>query len=169
MELTTCLTQLAHQAAAIAALTQGFTPEQAHWKPTPEMWSVVEVVNHLYDEEREDFRAHLRAVLAEPTEPWTRIDPQGWVTQCHYNARDLAESLNQWLAERQESLAWLRGLGEVNWDKTIAAPWGPIRAGDLLAAWVAHDVLHLRQLVELRWVIGAQAAEPYSPQYAGDW
>ncbi len=42
-------------------------------------------------------------------------------------------------------------------------------AGDLLAAWVAHDVLHLRQLVELRYAYLVEEAQPNSVGYAGEW
>ena len=45
----------------------------------------------------------------------------------------------------------------------------PLTAGDLLVAWTAHDVLHLRQLTELRYALIARAGKPFSPAYAGDW
>ena len=48
--------QLTQQAQTIRALVTGVSAEQARWKPTPEDWSLLEVINHLYDEEREDFR-----------------------------------------------------------------------------------------------------------------
>ena len=48
-------------------------------------------------------------------------------------------------------------------------PWGKLTAGDLLASWAAHDLLHLRQLNELRYAYLIQVAAPYSVRYAGDW
>jgi len=39
----------------------------------------------------------------------------------------------------------------------------------LFVAWVAHDLLHLRQLVELKWAYGQTQYAPYSAGYAGDW
>jgi hypothetical protein len=71
--------------------------------------------------------------------------------------------------ERENSLMWLRELSNPNWENTYTASWGSIRAGDLMVAWVAHDILHLRQLVELKWAYGLTQYAPYSPQYAGDW
>jgi len=38
-----------------------------------------------------------------------------------------------------------------------------------MAAWVAHDLLHLRQLVELHYAWTVAKAAPYSLQYAGEW
>jgi hypothetical protein len=73
------------------------------------------------------------------------------------------------LTARLDSLEWLLGLGEEDWTREHQAPFGAIRAGDLLAAWVAHDVLHMRQLVELKYTYLVRAMEPYRVKYAGDW
>lgn len=169
MNLHAQIERLAGQAQTIRSLTDGLTAEQAGWKPTAESWSVVEVINHLYDEEREDFRAHLATILAGPTAPWTPIDPQGWVTQRRYSERDLAQSAANFMRERERSLAWLRGLTVADWDVSHPTPWGAITAGDLLASWAAHDLLHVRQLVELRWGILVNAVAPYQVRYAGEW
>ena len=80
-----------------------------------------------------------------------------------------ARALDAFLRERAASLEWLRGLHEPNWDATYHARWGVLRAGDLLAAWLAHDHLHVRQLNELHYAYLAQQAAPYSVEYAGDW
>ena len=45
-------------------LIAGLAPEQARWKPDPASWSAVEVINHLYDEEREPLTA-LRRLLRD--------------------------------------------------------------------------------------------------------
>ena len=93
----------------------------------------------------------------------------GWVTARQYNARELAPSLAGFLAARQESLAWLESLASPDWQASYEAPWGEITAGDLLASWVAHDLLHLRQLVELRWFLTTKELVPHHVEYAGAW
>jgi hypothetical protein len=47
--------------------------------------------------------------------------------------------------------------------------FGRLSAGDMLMSWVAHDLLHLRQLVELHYAYHKQQAQPYDIGYAGDW
>ena len=42
-------------------------------------------------------------------------------------------------------------------------------AGDLLAAWSAHDALHLRQISKRLYQIAQRDAGSYSVQYAGEW
>jgi hypothetical protein len=44
-----------------------------------------------------------------------------------------------------------------------------MRAGDMLAAWVAHDLLHMRQLVELHRTYTVTQLAPYDTRYAGEW
>jgi hypothetical protein len=169
MDLNYFIEVLDQNADRIRALMAGIDDELARWKPSAEAWSILEVINHLYDEERHDFPERVDYALHRPGESWPKIDPQGWVTERRYNERDLAESVQNFLDRRQESLAWLRSLSDPNWDTVYSAPFGEIRAGDLFASWVAHDLLHMRQLVELHWAYTTMKLAPYSTQYAGDW
>jgi len=162
--------QLEAQAGIIRELVQGVAHEQAAWKPAPERWSILEVVVHLLDEEREDFRVRLGLLLRDPKADWPPIDPQGWVTQREYAKRDLGETLKAFLKEREDSLAWLKGLESPAWDNVKTHPAaGALSAGDMLASWVAHDLLHIRQLAKLHYDYVRRLAEPYSVAYAGDW
>lgn len=170
MNIGDLIARLSRQAERLRALVEGTDDEQARWKPDLDSWSILEVVNHLLDEEREDFRVRLDILLHRPGDPWPRIDPQGWVNARHYNSRDLAASLEAFLVERRQSLVWLRGLAGVDLDASGDAPWGePITAGDMAAAWVSHDLLHMRQLVELQWANTQRDLAPYQSYYAGDW
>ncbi|GAB4542807.1 MAG: DinB family protein [Anaerolineae bacterium] len=169
MDLDRVVSQMARNAQAIRTFVQGITDHEARWKPDADSWSMLEVINHLANEEREDFRARVDLTLHRPGEAWTGIDPEGWVTERGYNQRDLEQSLARFLSAREESLDWLRGLAQPEWEREREASFGRIRAGDLLASWVAHDLLHLRQLVELRWAYWVAQAEPYEVGYAGVW
>jgi hypothetical protein len=86
-----------------------------------------------------------------------------------YNDRDLEESLELFLSERQASLEWLETLGEHEWEATYKMPFGSIRAGDMFASWVAHDLLHMRQLVELHRAYMLELVAPFDVTYAGPW
>lgn len=167
MRLDLVRRELAQGAETIAALVAGVSPDEAHRRPTPDAWSLLEVLCHLHDEEREDFRPRLDVVLHRPQEIWAPIDPAGWVTARRYHERDLQEALRGFLAER--SLAWLGGLVAPEWGREYEASFGRISAGDLLASWAAHDLLHTRQLVELRRARLLTLTEPCRTQYAGDW
>ena len=163
------MTQLKTQGQAIRALVTGLTEEQARWKPAPETWSILEVLNHLIDEEIYDFRAHLAHILHTPDQPWPEIDPVGWVSQRQYNEKDLHESLIRFKAEREGSLNWLAELPSPDWDAAVTDPRGTLSAGDMMTSWLAHDLLHLRQLIELRYQITTNTSRPYKIDYAGKW
>lgn len=169
MDFEQLVQRMANTAESIAVLVLGAAEPQVAWKPDARSWSILEVVNHLYDEEKEDFRARLDIILHHPGRPWSRIDPEGWVLARNYNGRDLKESLDNFLGERQASLQWLKTLSDPNWGAVYAAPFGPITAGDMFAAWAAHDLLHLRQLVELHFAYTLYLARPHWVDYAGPW
>jgi hypothetical protein len=161
--------QMLVNAERIQVLVQGVSSDQARWKPDDVSWSILEVIGHLYDEERLDFRVRLDFTLHRPGQPWLAINPQGWVQEHRYNEGELQELLGGFLTAREDSVRWLRGLLSPNWEVVYEAPFGQIRAGDLLAAWVAHDLLHMRQLVELHWGYLVKEVEPYQVVYAGEW
>jgi hypothetical protein len=169
MDLASQIARLAADAQAITALVEATTDAQARWRPGPEDWSILEVICHLADEEREDFRMRLDYTLHRPGAPWPPTDPQGWVTERGYNEHDLASALADFRAERARSIAWLESLAVPDWDSSYSTRFGPLCAGDLLASWVAHDLLHLRQLVELHWAWTNRAVAPYETRYAGEW
>jgi hypothetical protein len=169
MDIDYCTRQLHDNAERISMLVLGTTDQEARWKPEPGSWSILEVVNHLYDEEREDFRTRLDIIIHYPQKQWPAIDPEGWVTARKYNERDLGKSLQKFLAERDRSLKWLKKLDNPSWNSEYSAPFGTIRAGDIFAAWVTHDHLHMRQLIELHRELTVNRAKPYHLDYAGSW
>lgn len=161
--------ELARGVDTIRLLVAGMTEAEARSRPSPEAWSVLEVVCHLYDEEREDFRQRLDIILHRPDEEFPPIDPEEWITARQYNQRDLAEMLGNFAAERARSLAWLNQQAASNWDTEYTNEFGSLKAGDMFAAWVAHDNLHMRQLVELRRSRLLSLTTPYDVEYAGAW
>lgn len=170
MNLAYALSRLSANADILMALTRTISAEQSRWKPTPDEWSILEVICHLYDEEREDFRTRVDYLLHHPTEKWPPIDPVGWVTARGYNQRDLTAMLTDWQRERQQSLKWLSGLQNAPWDSQVTHPRiGPVTANNMLAAWVAHDHLHIRQLNQLHWQWLATQVDSLSLEYAGGW
>jgi hypothetical protein len=161
--------QLAINRDRVAALARGVPEDQARWKPTEESWSILEVMAHLADEEEFDFPVRLKIILEGAEKAWPEINPSGWVKERKYNQGNLFDTLNRYVNLRNEWLAWLDGLEEPDWDATYEAPFGVITAGDLFASWVTHDLLHLRQLVELQRQYLEEQVNPYRMEYAGEW
>ena len=166
MEFGILYQELQNSIEMIRALLAGVEPEAARLKPSAESWSILEVVCHLYDEEREDFREHLDFILHRQNEQWHEIDPE---RENEYNEQNFAEMQEKFFAEREKSFAWLKGLQNPDWEKTYTTPYRTISAGEMFACWVAHDNLHIRQLVELRRLRLENITQPYNLEYAGDW
>ncbi len=166
MELESIIDQLDRQGNAIAALAQGLTQAQADWQPGEEEWSVRQVLEHLVREEIRDFRHYLAGAF-KSTAPALALTED---FEAEEGQHSLADLVALFTAERERSLAWLSALDEPDWDKAVEMPWGGTRhTGDILISWPAHDLLHLRQLVALRFGITAAAGAPYSVEYAGEW
>ena len=150
------------------SLFQDLTVEHARWKPDPDRWSILEVINHLYDEEREDFRQRLELTLQDTEKEWPPIDPEGWVTARGYNKRDLGQSLQNFYRERTQSLQWLDDLDGPEWQAThLHPPVGHMTAEQILANWLAHDLFHVRQVTELNFAWLAESVAPISLEYSG--
>lgn len=169
MEFEKLYQELGSGKGIIQSLVSGISQTDAQIRPTPESWSILEVVCHLADEERNDFRPRLDIMLNRPSENFAPNDSQEWITSRKYNERDLGESLKDFLAERKNSLDWLKGLADSNWETVYTTPYRTMTAGDMFASWVAHDILHMRQLVELRYARIVRLTAPYDIEYAGGW
>src|SRR5512138_2780976 len=118
--------ELQNSTEMIRALLAGVEPESARVKPNADSWSILEVVCHLYDEEREDFREHLDFILHRQNEEWHAIDPQRWVTERKYNEQSFAQMQEKFSAERQKSLDWLMEMSSSDWDTTYTSQYGSI-------------------------------------------
>ncbi|MEZ6234437.1 MAG: DinB family protein [Phycisphaerales bacterium] len=144
----------------------------ARWKPASGNWSILEIVRHLGDEEREDFRMRLGLTLQGAAE-WPKIDPPGWAVERKYNEADLGAAVATFIRERRASVEWLRGLGDpaaIDWNAAYQHPkFGPIHAGVLLGSWAAHDALHLRQIAKRLFELAGRDAAPHTTIYAGEW
>jgi hypothetical protein len=158
-------------AKTLPVMVADVTEADARWKPPSGAWSILEIVNHLVDEEVLDFRARVQSTLKEPEAAWPEIDPEGWARTRCYNERDLTESVGRFVEERARSLAWLAGLGgQAPWSQAYQHPKvGPIRAGDLLASWAAHDALHLRQIAKRFYELSGRDGGEFRTRYAGTW
>src|SRR5919109_1395132 len=129
MEFSTLYQELQNSTEMIRALLSGITQEEAQVKPHPESWSILEVICHLYDEEREDFREHVDFILHRQHEEWHQIDPQAWVTQRNYNEQDFVEMQRKFFAERRHSLEWLMEMSNADWDTVYTSQYGSTTAG----------------------------------------
>ncbi|MBT8256324.1 MAG: DinB family protein [Bacteroidia bacterium] len=163
------VSELARNKAVFEGLLTGLDQEAYLWKVQPDKWCLLEIICHLYDEEREDFRARVRLVLESPEEHHPSIDPQAWVKSRKYIEQDFQSKLESFLKEREISVAWLESLEDPKWHNTYNHPKvGPLTAGFFLSNWLAHDYLHIRQITRLKYdYLGHTSGNVLD--YAGNW
>jgi hypothetical protein len=151
----------------VEALVADLDPARWRARPAPAEWAPVEIVCHLRDEEAEDFPARLR-VIVEGATAFAPIDPQGWVEARRYRETDPAAALAALRAGRAASLAWLATVDPARLGASVTHPrLGALSGLDVLAAWVAHDRLHLAQLAATLARLWADRWAPLRVDYAG--
>lgn len=143
--------------------------EEFLWRPEPEKWNLLEIVCHLFDEEREDFKARVKHTLENPLKDLTPINPQGWVKERDYISKDYNDTLKAFLEERNKSVTWLKSQIHANWDNVLKHPeLGSMSAKLFLANWLAHDYLHIRQILGYGYNYLKQTTN-LDLGYAGNW
>jgi hypothetical protein len=159
--------ELARLVPTLDALMGDLEAATARARPAPDEWAPIEILCHLRDLEQEDFGARVRAVLDGQT-TFAPIAPEQWVEARRYREAELAPTLDALRTRRAESLAFLASVSPERLQAAVPLPrLGPLSGLDLLAAWVAHDRLHVRQLAGTLARLWANRWMPLKVEYAG--
>ena len=159
--------ELARLPMVLDALLAGLDPAGARTRPATNEWSPVEILCHLRDEETEDFGARLR-VIADGAGDFAPIDPERWATERRYHEANLPDVLEALRSRRQASLDLLASVTlETLKGSRSHKRLGTLSGQDILAAWVAHDRIHLAQLAGTLARIWALRWAPLRAEYAG--
>jgi hypothetical protein len=158
---------LAPLPGVVEAMVADLDPARWRARPAPTEWAPIEIVCHLRDEEAEDFPARLR-VIVEGGTALAPIDPEAWAEARRYREADPAAALAALRTGRAASLAWLATVEPERLRGSVAHPrLGALGGLDVLAAWVAHDRLHVAQLAATLARLWADRWAPLRVDYAG--
>jgi len=139
------------------------------WRQAPEKWCLLDIVCHLYDEERDDFRFRTQWVLEQPGETPPPFNPLDWVEERNYKEQDFNTKVNAFIKERKLSINWLKSLENPQWDNYYEhKTQGKLTASFFLTNWLAHDYLHIKQILKLKFDYLKQRYGT-SLDYAGNW
>jgi hypothetical protein len=151
----------------LETLLAGLDEAGARTRPATGEWSPVEILCHLRDEETEDFGARLRVIVNGAGE-FAPIDPERWARERRYHVANLPEVLEALRVRRQTSLALLASISPKALEGSRPHKrLGRLSGQDILAAWVAHDRIHLAQLAGTLARIWALRWAPLRAEYAG--
>jgi uncharacterized damage-inducible protein DinB len=143
------LARLSTTAVMLRELTSDVTAEQGARPPAPGEWSVVDVVRHLVEGDRDKFLPRLRRMLAETRPVFdTTAAPAG-------DASDLTTLVAAFASAREQVVKILNGLDAAGWLREGVSPSrGPVSVEGYARSTDEHDSEHLRQIQDLRARLG---------------
>jgi uncharacterized damage-inducible protein DinB len=151
------LAALAEAAKRIRRAVEGIPEEQHGWQPGAESWSVCMTVAHLARAEPL-FRQRFRRMFAEDNPVVPYFGPDSALPDTD---RPFGELLRWFTAERDETIALLRGVPPDAWARpAVHETMGPTTVLQQVENIVDHDTVHLGQIAAVVRQWQTEAAGP---------
>ena len=136
--------------AALENLVALTTLEKLLWKPSPDRWSICEVLNHLTDVEKLAVGLRAKRVVEEDRPLFVDYDRDARYAAGAYANDDGEVALENFRKARNASLAWLERIQPSDWKRRgMHHVVGEVELSQLLSLWAFHDLGHIRQVAEL--------------------
>ena len=136
---------------AIRSMLEGLSDPWLRADEGPDTFSPADVVGHLIHGEETDWMPRMRIILEKgEAQPFTPFDRFGFREA--WGGRSMDQLVAAFAELRRKNLDALRGLGldAAKLELTGRHPTlGRVTLAQLLAAWVVHDLGHLRQVVRV--------------------
>ena len=130
----------------LARLLKGVPKLKLRKRPEPAKWSIHEIVTHVADTEIA-YGFRVRLMLGQPGAPLASFDQDQWVTALHYDKRDTAAALEQFVALRKATLNMLKAITPEQWKHFGQhAERGEESVERSVAMIAGHDINHLTQI-----------------------
>ena len=149
--------------ATLVGALEGVTPAELDWRPSPEAWSVRDVVHHLGDAEVTG-AVRLRRLLTEEAPAIPAFDEEVYRERLAYAARPIEPALDGVRAAHATSAELLDRLSPADWLRTgTHSEEGPYSVERWLAFHAAHTAQHAAQIRQLRQARLGRGAPPAAP------
>jgi hypothetical protein len=132
--------------AALNGLSYPLDPFAWTHEPTPDDWSLTELICHMRDTEREIHHMQIK-LFKEQNEPFIpRPDTSVWASQRDYMHEDGGRALKEFNEARCGTLTLLRNLAAEEWGrKARHAIFGPTNFFEVISFIAEHDRMHIQQ------------------------
>ena len=130
-------------------LIKGVSASRLRKRPSPEKWSVGEILAHLVDAEIVT-GWRIRQILGAPGSPIQAYDQDKWADNLRYDSADCGKKLDLFIKMREENIALLKSLGPKEWKR-----WGmhEERGKETIERMVqmiaGHDINHVKQIEQI--------------------
>jgi hypothetical protein len=135
------------QLGTLLTLLGDLPPETWARRPGPGAWSLIEIVCHLRDIDREVHQPRFERILstASPFLPAVNTDP--WADERHYAAESGPDALALLAEQRVLMLRQLESLSPEAWDRPARhALLGPTSLAEVASIAADHELLHLADI-----------------------
>lgn len=134
--------------AKLKAATKGIPKAVLTWTPAPGKWSILEIVCHMRDMERDAYLVRYRRILDESNPSLPDTNGDRYSLERDYRAQRLSEALREWSQLRRECLKLLASAKRADWDRTgVHETAGPLSLSDLVKRQATlNDEPHLDQI-----------------------
>ena len=139
---------VAETPARLKAALKGVPKKLLIWSPGPGKWSILEIVAHMRDMERDAYLTRYRRILAEDNPTLPDLDGDALAIRDDYRGMKLPELLRDWLKARKECLRLLKSVKGSRWERIgTHETAGPLSMDDLLRRHaMGNDEAHLGQI-----------------------
>jgi hypothetical protein len=143
-----CLDLLEATPTILRGLMAELSADDVRWQPSPDRFSVGEVLAHLSHTEGHCYRARLDRFLSEENPEFESDDAQHHLEL--YRNMDPEDAFDHFEEQRETNIETLRDLPIGSGQrKAVHLKVGSITLAQMLNEWALHDLGHVRQIAEL--------------------
>jgi uncharacterized damage-inducible protein DinB len=127
---------------------KGVSKKLLLWTPGPGKWSILEIVAHMRDMERDAYLGRYRRILAEENPALPDLDGDVIALRSDYRSMKLPEIVRDWTKLRKECLKLLKSVKGARWERMgTHETAGPLSMEDFLRRQaMGNDEAHLAQI-----------------------
>lgn len=133
----------------LARAVEGIPDREWDFKPSPDRWSIREIVFHLTDGDVNGY-VRCRAAIAEPGKTIMAYDQDRWTQSLNHKGRSVKDALELLRLVRHTTALLLRSLPDATWSHTIQHPEsGLMTLEKWLEIYDRHPRNHIEQIRKL--------------------
>ena len=150
-ELEEILASLRATSEQLRQITNDLPSEAYTWKPSSEVWSILENVCHLRDIEQDGYNVRIVRIATEDTPILPDINGKQLAIDRQYNQQNLDEAVAAFNSARTKSIDLITGYSEDILSRIgTFEDFGDMTLAGLLEVMVEHDRGHLADIEKVR-------------------
>ncbi len=138
--------QIENTPATLIRMVDAIRPDQYDVALEEGRFTLKEVIAHLADLE-ETWLDRITTAVEYPGKTVENFDEEARATDHHYSEKDIHHELEVFDNRRRDTVAYLLGLAEDDWSKTINHPLhGELSVVQIVQFITGHDLYHINQV-----------------------